>query len=112
MKHVLRSDSRLARFQWAGLLALMETSEDVTGPVNLGNADEFTMLELAKKVLELTGSAAKLVFRELPSDDPKSRKPDISYAQECLGWTPSVALQDGLKKTIEYFDRLLSATAR
>jgi UDP-glucuronate decarboxylase len=78
------------------------------GPINLGNPAEFTILQLAEKVIELTGSKSKLVFERLPSDDPMQRKPDISHAQEYLdGWTPQIALEDGLKQTIRYFDELI-----
>jgi UDP-glucuronate decarboxylase len=83
---------------------MMETPADFTGPVNIGNPVEFTMLELAEQVLSLTGSKSKLVFVPLPSDDPRQRQPDISLAKEKLGgWTPKVALADGLKETIAYF---------
>ena len=81
----------------------MMNCEDFTGPVNLGNTGEFTMLELAKKIIELTGSSSKLVFLPLPSDDPTQRKPVIELAKEKLDWTPKVALEEGLAKTIEYF---------
>lgn len=81
----------------------MMNCEDFTGPVNLGNPGEFTMLELAKKIIELTGSSSKLVFLPLPSDDPTQRKPVIELAKEKLDWTPKVALEEGLAKTIEYF---------
>ncbi|MBN1156781.1 SDR family oxidoreductase [Candidatus Woesearchaeota archaeon] len=80
--------------------------ENFTGPVNLGNPNEFTMLELADSVIKLAGSKSKLVFKELPQDDPKCRKPDISLAKEKLGWQPKVELAEGLKKTIEYFREL------
>jgi len=91
-----------------GLMALIATGDDVTGPVNLGNPDEFTMIELAELVLELTGSKSELVNRPLPQDDPKQRKPDISLAGEKLAWSPKTQLRDGLKKTIDYFDGLLA----
>ncbi|RKX38097.1 MAG: SDR family NAD-dependent epimerase/dehydratase [Verrucomicrobia bacterium] len=90
-----------------GWIRLMATGDDVTGPVNLGNPGEFTMIELAENVIELTGSKSKLVFEPLPADDPKQRKPDITLAKEKLGWEPIVPLREGLKKTIEYFDGLL-----
>jgi UDP-glucuronate decarboxylase len=86
---------------------LMATGDDVTGPINLGNPKEFTMIELAEAVLRLTGSKSKLVFRPLPSDDPKQRQPDISKAKQKLGWEPRVALEDGLKETIGYFRSIL-----
>jgi UDP-glucuronate decarboxylase len=78
------------------------------GPINLGNPGEFTIRQLAELVIELTGSASKMVFRPLPSDDPMQRKPDITKAREILGWEPQIALEQGLKKTIAYFDQLLS----
>ena len=88
---------------------MMDTRDDFTGPVNIGNPREFTMLELAQVVIELTGAKSKLVFKPLPSDDPKQRKPDITLAREALnGWEPKVALEAGLKKTVAYFDALLS----
>ena len=88
---------------------MMDTRDDFTGPVNIGNPREFTMLELAQIVIELTGAKSKLVFKPLPSDDPKQRKPDITLAREALnGWEPKVALEAGLKKTVAYFDALLS----
>jgi len=90
-----------------GFVRLMDSDESITGPINLGNPGEFTMRELAELVLELTGSKSKLEFRPLPADDPRQRKPDISQAQEKLGWQPTVPLKDGLVKTIEYFDQLL-----
>jgi UDP-glucuronate decarboxylase len=93
----------------AGMLAMMETPGEVTGPVNLGNPGEFTMRELAELVKELTGSHSALVHRPLPQDDPKQRRPDISQANDALGWKPTVALREGLTKTIAYFDQLLRA---
>lgn len=86
-----------------GLISLMDTAEEVTGPINLGNPVEFTMLELAQLVLELTRSKSKLIFKPLPSDDPKQRQPNIELAKSALKWEPSVSLQDGLKETIAYF---------
>jgi UDP-glucuronate decarboxylase len=91
-----------------GLMALMRTSDEVTGPINLGNPGEFTILELAKMVLELTGSRSKIVRAARPQDDPRQRRPDISSANECLKWAPSTHLRDGLTRTIEYFESLLS----
>jgi UDP-glucuronate decarboxylase len=88
---------------------LMNTDESVTGPINLGNPNEFTIKELAEKVLELTNSRSQLVQRPLPSDDPLQRQPDISQAKSVLGWEPKVQLEEGLKETIAYFDKLLSA---
>lgn len=85
-----------------GMIRLMN-KDNFLGPVNIGNPGEFTIKELAEKVIFLTDSKSKLVFNELPSDDPKQRKPDISLANQVLGWKPTIALEDGLKKTIEYF---------
>ena len=89
-----------------GMIRMMN-SENFTGPVNLGNPGEFTMLELAQKVLELTGSHSKLVYMPLPGDDPTQRKPVIALAKEKLDWEPTIALEEGLKKTIEYFKGVL-----
>lgn len=86
---------------------LMNTSDDFTGPVNLGNPSEFTIRELAEKVITLTGSKSKLVFKPLPSDDPTQRCPDIALARGKLGWEPTMKLQDGLVKTIEYFRAMI-----
>jgi len=91
----------------AGLIALMETGPKVTGPINIGNPVEFTVRELAEKVIELTGSASKIVQEPLPMDDPKQRQPDISKAKRDLGWQPSVPLADGLVETIDYFRRFV-----
>ncbi len=84
-------------------LKMMESEAGFTGPVNLGNPGEFSMLELAEKVLTLTGGTSKLVFQALPQDDPKQRKPDIELAKSKLGWEPKICLEDGLKETIAYF---------
>lgn len=92
-----------------GFLRLMETGSDVTGPINLGNPIESTMMELAETVIELTASKSSIEFKPLPADDPKQRQPDISRARETLGWHPSIELRDGLKRTIAYFDWLLRA---
>jgi UDP-glucuronate decarboxylase len=86
-----------------GLIRLMNAPREVTGPVNLGNPGEFTMLELATKVLTLTGSHSGIEQRPLPSDDPVRRKPDISRARELLKWEPAIPLDEGLKRTVEYF---------
>lgn len=86
-----------------GMLRLMDTEAGFTGPVNIGNPGEFTMLELAELVLSLTGSKSKLVFQPLPSDDPRQRQPYITVAKEKLGWEPQVPLRDGLERTIAYF---------
>ena len=90
-----------------GFLRLMETGREETGPINLGNPGEFTIRELAEKVIDMTGSRSKLVFHNLPQDDPKQRKPDISRAQVALDWEPTVALEEGLSRTIDYFSALL-----
>jgi UDP-glucuronate decarboxylase len=90
-----------------GFIRLMNTPDDFTGPVNLGNPGEFTILELATKVIELTGSKSKLIHKPLPIDDPRQRRPDISLAKEKLGWQPTIPLQEGLIKTIAYFENLL-----
>ncbi|HAA02196.1 MAG TPA: NAD-dependent dehydratase, partial [Syntrophobacteraceae bacterium] len=90
-----------------GFLRLMGTPEDFTGPVNLGNPGEFTILELATKVIELTGSKSNLIHKPLPIDDPRQRRPDISLAKATLGWQPTIPLQEGLIKTIAYFENLL-----
>lgn len=91
-----------------GFVRLMNSREDFTGPVNLGNPGEFTIKELAERVLELTGSSSRLIFNPLPQDDPKQRQPDITLARTELAWEPSIMLDEGLRKTITYFDELLS----
>jgi UDP-glucuronate decarboxylase len=91
-----------------GLFRLMSTGDEVTGPMNIGNPTEFTILELASQVIDLVGSRSRIIHRPLPENDPKQRQPDISRAQDLLGWKPSVTLKDGLSRTIAYFDRLLS----
>ena len=90
---------------------LMDTPDDFTGPVNTGNPNEFTIKELAEKVIELTGSSSELIYKPLPSDDPTQRQPDITLAKEKLGWEPKVQLEEGLKKTIPYFEGLLERLA-
>ena len=90
-----------------GFISLMDSPDKLTGPVNLGNPGEFSIKELAEKIIDLTGSSSKLVYRELPFDDPKRRKPDITMARKELNWEPMVGLEDGLKKTISYFESLL-----
>ena len=90
-----------------GLITLMESPDEVTGPINLGNPDEFTIAELARIVIELTGSRSTLVKKPLPSDDPKQRCPDITRARTVLNWTPTIKLQQGLVRTIGYFDQQL-----
>ncbi len=87
---------------------MMDSSEEVTGPINIGNPVEFTILELAKKIISLVGSKSKIVRLPLPEDDPKQRRPDIQRARDTLGWEPSIGLEDGLLRTIEYFQSLLS----
>jgi UDP-glucuronate decarboxylase len=91
-----------------GMIRLMDTGDDITGPINVGNPGEFTMIELAENVLKLTGSKSNLVRMPLPADDPKQRKPDITRARTQLGWEPKVKLEDGLKETIAYFRGLLN----
>jgi len=90
-----------------GMIRTMATGDDFTGPVNLGNPNEFTMLELAEKVIELTNSRSKLVFEPLPQDDPKQRQPDITLAKSRLDWEPMVQLEEGLERTIDYFRRFV-----
>jgi UDP-glucuronate decarboxylase len=94
-----------------GLVRLMESDRDIVGPINLGNPSEFTIRQLAEKVIDLTGSRSKIIHRPLPQDDPKQRQPDISKAQELLGWQPAVPLTDGLTKTIAYFEGRLATQA-
>ncbi|MDZ4064416.1 MAG: SDR family NAD-dependent epimerase/dehydratase, partial [Coriobacteriia bacterium] len=89
-----------------------ETDDSLTGPMNLGSTFEFTMLELAEKVIQLTGSKSSIVFEPLPQDDPTQRQPDISLAGESLDWKPETGLDDGLARTIEYFRSLTSPTIR
>ena len=90
-----------------GLVRLMGSSDEVVGPINIGNPIEFSMLQLANVVCELTGSRSRIVHRPLPQDDPRQRQPDISKAQEILGWKPATPLKEGLGKTIAYFEALL-----
>ncbi len=92
-----------------GLVRLMNTDPDVTGPINLGNPGEFTIKQLAKAIIDLTGAKSKLTHKPLPQDDPRQRQPDISLAKSVLEWQPSVVLEDGLKKTIAYFEGIVSA---
>ena len=96
------------RFQYIdelieGMVRMMDTEDDFTGPINIGNPNEFPVLELAERVIRMTGSTSKIVFKPLPTDDPKQRQPDIKLAKEKLGWQPTVELEDGLKRMIEYF---------
>ena len=90
------------------LVLLMDTADDFTGPINIGNPEEFSMLELASTVIDLTGSRSRIVHRPLPDDDPRQRQPDISRANDLLKWRPSTPLRDGLTRTIAYFETLLS----
>ncbi len=91
-----------------GLIAMMNSGDNLIGPVNLGNPGEFTIMELAQQVIQLSGSKSKIVHQPLPADDPTRRKPDISQAREKLEWGPSIPLEEGLKKTIRYFEAVLS----
>lgn len=90
-----------------GFIRLMDSPDDFTGPVNLGNPGEFSIRQLAEKIIEMTGSASKLIYHPLPADDPRQRRPDITLAKEALGWEPIIHLEDGLVRTIAYFDDLL-----
>jgi UDP-glucuronate decarboxylase len=90
-----------------GLIRLMNTSDEITGPINVGNEGEFTILELAQTILRLTNSNSKLAFNKLPSDDPKQRRPDTALARRVLNWEPRTSLEDGLKATIDYFEKLM-----
>lgn len=92
-----------------GFVRLMDSPDSFTGPVNLGTADEFTIRELAEKVVQITGSSSKIVHKPLPSDDPRQRQPDTTLAKQQLDWAPSIKLEQGLKATIKYFERLLVA---
>ena len=94
-----------------GLMRLMATADDFTGPVNLGNPNEMTIRELADRVIELTRSRSKLAREPLPADDPLQRQPDIALAKDALKWEPEISLEEGLKKTIAYFEQLLSDMA-
>ena len=91
----------------SAFIALMESDEGITGPINLGNPNEFTILKLAQKVIEMTGTGSELIFEPLPSDDPVQRQPDISLARQLLNWQPEVQLEAGLGHTIAYFKKLL-----
>jgi UDP-glucuronate decarboxylase len=93
-----------------GLVSLMDSSDEITGPINLGNPEEFTISELAERVLARTKSKSTLNYMPLPEDDPRQRKPDITMANELLGWSPEISLEDGLPKTIDYFQNLSSAS--
>ena len=91
-----------------GMIRLMETGPEVTGPINIGNPNEFTIRQLATKVIELTGARSELVEEPLPADDPKQRQPDISLAKQVLGWEPTIPLEQGLERTVDYFRRMQS----
>lgn len=95
-----------------GFVRMMATADDVIGPINLGNPVELAVRELAEQIIQLTGSRSRLIFKPLPADDPRQRKPDIALARSVLGWQPSVQLQQGLGRTISYFDALLRDTGR
>jgi UDP-glucuronate decarboxylase len=88
------------------MIQIMESGDDFTGPVNIGNPAEYTILEIAEKIIELTGSRSTISFSELPTDDPRQRKPDITLASQTFGWQPKVGLEEGLKRTIGYFEEL------
>ncbi|HNY59183.1 MAG TPA: SDR family oxidoreductase [Bacteroidales bacterium] len=90
-----------------GMINMMDTDDKITGPINIGNPEEFTIHQLAETVIRMTGSKSKIVYHPLPSDDPLQRKPDISKARQLLGWEPKIKLEEGLMKTIEYFRNLL-----
>ena len=92
-----------------GIIRMMNTPKGFTGPVNLGNPGEVSILELAKLIIDLTGSSSRIVFKPLPQDDPERRRPDITLAQEKLGWKPTVSLEHGIRKTIEYFEGIIKA---
>jgi UDP-glucuronate decarboxylase len=94
------------------IIGLMGTPDEFSGPMNLGNPGEFTIKQLAEKVIELTGARSKLIYKPLPSDDPMQRKPDITLAREKLGWSPRIPLDEGLRNTIGYFDDLLRKSGR
>ena len=86
---------------------MMNGPDDFIGPVNMGNSAEFSILELAEMIIKLTGSGSKIIFESLPHDDPLQRKPDITLARERLGWEPTLSLEKGLRRTIEYFKRIV-----
>ncbi|MEI6764426.1 MAG: UDP-glucuronic acid decarboxylase family protein [Bacteroidota bacterium] len=90
-----------------GMIRLMNTADDITGPVNIGNPGEFTILELAQKVIAITGSKSKIIYQPLPQDDPMQRQPDITKAKELLNWEPKIALDEGLVRTIDYFRSII-----
>jgi UDP-glucuronate decarboxylase len=90
-----------------GMIRLMESDDSVTGPINMGNPGEFTMLELAEKVIKFTKTDSKIVYKDLPGDDPQQRRPDISQAKQLLNWEPKFDLDEGLKRAIRYFESVL-----
>ena len=90
-----------------GMIKLMESNDSITGPINMGNPSEFTMLELAEKVIEFTGSSSKIVHKDLPQDDPQQRRPDISQAKQLLNWEPTFDLDEGLKRAVRYFESVV-----
>ena len=92
-----------------GFLRMMNNPDGFTGPVNLGNPNEFTILELAERVVRLTGSRSKIVFKPLPADDPTQRRPEIGLARQKLGWQPTIELEEGLRRTIDFFKEFLKA---
>ena len=92
-----------------GMIKMMENEQNFSGPVNLGNPQEFTILELAQKVIQYTDSKSKIIYKELPKDDPMQRKPDITLAKKELSWEPKVNLEEGLKKTISYFKKRIDS---
>src|SRR5262245_626740 len=94
-----------------GIVRLMATPDDVTGPINIGNPGEFSILDLATQVIDLTGSRSRIVHRPMPQDDPRQRRPDISKANDLLGWSPCTPLKEGLQRTIDYFEVLLKDQA-
>jgi UDP-glucuronate decarboxylase len=95
-----------------GLIALMQSADEVVGPINIGNPGEYTILEVAEMVLKLTGGRSKIIFKPLPQDDPTQRQPDITLAKHTLGWEPRVPLQEGLERTVAYFRTLLHTDNR
>jgi UDP-glucuronate decarboxylase len=90
-----------------GFVRMMNSGKDVTGPINLGNPGEFTIKELAEKIIEMTGTSSKIIYKELPSDDPTRRRPDIAKAKKILDWEPNIPLEEGLENTIEYFQQII-----
>ena len=92
-----------------GLIAMMQSDDSVTGPINLGTTYEFSMLELAEKIIQLTHSQSKIIFKPLPEDDPKERQPDLTLAKEQLNWEPQVSFEEGLLRTIDYFKGVVAS---